>query len=279
MTTRTVKGLDLSFAQPPQSWWRARRTDGYCVMVQNLWTGTTTPRAARPNLANARAVGMIVAGYAVVNDRPGTDTVKLARAIADIHWRHLRRLFIDAEEDPNTHLPLSDYATVIDAVQATKDASMPPGVYSRASYWHSAFGDVPTNAPIWTAERNSGPQLATIRYPWGGQKIIGKQYTGTTNLDGHAVDLNTFDAAAFGITIEEEEDDMLDILKDAATFKFMHNAAHRKPAPRTRYDTIRAGGNCTFLAKRNGITLARLRKLNPGKVKNLVHKGDSFRVA
>lgn len=276
MGTETVPGLDLSFSHAPAQWWRARHAERYRIMVQNLWTGTSTPAAAKPNLANARAAGLVIAGYAVVNDRPGALTMEIALTAAGTHARHLHRLFTDAEEDPNTGLPLATLETIHNAVRHTASlipAPVQPGVYSRASYWLRAYGDADATAPVWTAERNSGPSLAVIRYPWGKQPVIGKQRTGTTTIDGVEVDLNTFDATAFGITTKEEDDNM-----DQATFNTMHAVAHAGD-PTARYDTIRAGGNCSALAARNGITLARLRQLNPGRVKDLVHKGDSFRVA
>ena len=272
MGTDTVPGLDLSFSRTTRQWWRDRHADGYRIAIQNLSTGTTTPKNAIPNLILARDAGFVIAGYAVPNDRPASHTIEAARAGAGRLWASLARVAVDAEEDPVTKRPLATLATIHDAVRILHRDGRRPCVYSRRSYWLRAYGDADAHAPIWTAERNSGPSLATIRYPWGHQPIIGKQTTGTRTIDGVDVDINTFDAAAFGITTEEEEDDM-----DQRTFNTMHKTAHAGAAK--RYDVIRAGGNCSALAARNGITLARLRSLNPGKVKDVVHKGDRFRVA
>ena len=192
--TTDAPGIDLSFAAVSPTWCRRRYGEGHRVAVQCLWTGAAAPNTARANLTALRDGGLTLAGYLVPTEaRTPAATIEAARTAAGPLWRHLTAVAVDAEEDPHTGEPLATYANVAATVAALIAAGLTPCVYSRRSYWLRHYGDADATVPTWTAERNTGPAIATIRYPWGRQPVIGKQYTGTTTVDGAAVDLNTFD--------------------------------------------------------------------------------------
>lgn len=203
MSAPTVQALDLSFSRAHYPWWRARRADGYQLAVQCLWTGATTPAVANANLQDAADAGLAIAGYATPIGLGAITALHAAKAAAADLWPRLAFLATDAEEDPETGQPLAPLFAIHDLTAATRRAGATPILYSRRSYWLAAYGDVPADAPVWTAEYNSGPRLDIIRYPWGQAPTIGKQHTANVTIDGVTVDLNTFDAAYLGLAKEE----------------------------------------------------------------------------
>jgi len=210
-----MKGLDLSFAQPPASWWTARYAEGWRVAVVNLWTGLASPTPARANLANARAAGFSTAGYTVVNMQSAATAVNKAVGAAGAEWGHLDFISVDVEV-PTTP------AIVRQAVDGLRALGKKVCIYTGGWFWNwfmlqqggnFDFSDV----PAWLADYDSSPALDTARLGRLGS-VIGKQYRGTTQLAGYAVDLNTFGDGF--ITGQEDEhmtkQELADLFRAAA---------------------------------------------------------------
>ena len=201
-----MKGLDLSFAKPPLDWWQRRKAEGYRVMFQCLWTGGYAGNdgikaVAETNLRNARLAGLIVAGYA--NASPPTwwplaTQVMVTRNNAGGEWATLKRVAIDVEIPGIT---LARTEELADALEAEgKDAGV---LYTARWFWTGHMGNSQDSRwlrwKLWAAQYDGLETMGNLTMfgPW--PDIVGKQYAGTVQLDGHAVDLNTF------VDFEEEE--------------------------------------------------------------------------
>ena len=201
-----MKGLDISFAKPSLDWWQRRHAEGYRVAFICLWTGGYAGNAgikavAETNLRNARLAGIEVGGYA--NASPPTwwplaTQVMETRNNAGAEWATLKRVAIDVEIPGITLARVEELA---DALQAEgKDAGV---LYTARWFWrgHMANSQNPRwlRWKLWAAQYDGLETMdnLTMFGPW--PDVVGKQYAGTVQLDGHAVDLNTF------VDFEEEE--------------------------------------------------------------------------
>ena len=205
-----MKGLDLSFAKPPSDWWQRRYSEGYHVMFQCLWTGGYAGNAgirtaAAFNLANARAAGLIVAGYANAsppNWWPLATQVIEIRANAGSEWAALDRIAIDLEISGLTMARAFELADALAAEGKRTDIG-----YTARWFWTGHMGNSKDprwlRFKLWNANYDWNPDIdfGTAPYgPWKITDLVGEQYQGTTQLDGYAVDLNTFLDAAFTLT-------------------------------------------------------------------------------
>ena len=189
-----MKGLDLSFATPPAAWWVDRYAEGYRLAVQDLWTGASVPGAPATTLARARAAGLVTAGYTVVNTFPAATAVNKAVAAAGAEWQHLAFVSVDVEIATTPEI-------IRQALNGLRALGKRVCIYTAAWFWGGLSGDF-SDVAAWLADYDGNPALDTLRLGRLGP-VIGKQYAGTTQLAGHAVDLNTFDDAF--ITGQEED--------------------------------------------------------------------------
>lgn len=205
-----MKGLDLSFAKPPINWWERRRAENFTVMFQCLWTGGYAGNdgikaAAAFNLANAKAAGFIVGGYA--NASPPTwwplaTQVMEIRNNAGSEWSTLDRVAIDLEISGLTMARAFELADALAAEGKRTDIG-----YTARWFWVGHMGNSKDprwlRFKLWNAHYDWNPDIdfgAAPYGPWQLTDLVGEQYAGTTQLDGYAVDLNTFLDAAFTLT-------------------------------------------------------------------------------
>jgi len=202
-----MKGLDLSFARPPLDWWQRRRAEGFEIMFQCLWTGGYAGNdgiraVAADNLRNARAAGFIVGGYA--NASPPTwwplaTQVMEIRRNAGSEWAALDRVAIDLEIAGLTMARAFELADALAAEGKRTDIG-----YTARWFWSGHMGNSQDprwlRFKLWNANYDWNPDIdfgAAPYGPWKMTDLVGEQYQGTTQLDGYAVDLNTFIDSAF----------------------------------------------------------------------------------
>ena len=204
-----MKGFDLSFAIPSAQWWRDRRAEGYEVMFQDAWTGTRAPAGTHTNLARARAAGFDTNIYTVVNLHPGAFSVDKARAACGDEWEHVTKVAIDVEVKGISYAIYKD--RIAKAEARIRALNKDPGVYTAHWFWVGHLGN-PSDFKhlwIWPAFYDLDPDIDFASRPYGGwtlADVMGAQYTGTTDLDGKNVDLDTFVDSFFetgGLTVSE----------------------------------------------------------------------------
>lgn len=190
-----IKGLDLSFAEPPAYWWRVRRAGGYEAMVQDAWTGRVSPAATERNLRRAREAGIATNAYTVTNLSSGVTTVERAKAACGAEWEHIVVCAIDVEVTGIAAATMIQH--VKEALAHARALGKRTCVYTARWFWMAHMGNtgVFRNEPLWNAFYDSDPDIDFPSAPYGGwglSKVVGEQFQGTTDLAGHKVDLNTF---------------------------------------------------------------------------------------
>ena len=218
-----MKGFDLSFSRPPLGWWQARRAEGFTVMFQCLWTGGYAGndgiRAAAPvNLRNARLAEFdVVGGYANATPPPWWPLevqIREIKANAGSEWAALDRIAIDLEISGLTMARAFELANALAARGKRTDIG-----YTARWFWVGHMGNSQDprwlRFKLWNANYDWNPDIDFGDAPYGPWKIsdlVGEQYQGTTQLDGYAVDLNTFIDNAFtlSVPVSPQEDDMPD---------------------------------------------------------------------
>lgn len=205
-----AKGLDMAFKAIGPNWVAARRAEGYTIFIQNAWTGGFASNAdinavCEHNIRTARQGGMIVEAY--VNASPPSwwsIEIQMANIRANIgsEWANLRRIHMDVEIAGTTlersmelAAHLKQQGARVDSIYTARWFAPQVGGFLDPR-WKATF------PLLWTADYDGDP---TLDFPkpyghWTLADLYGKQYQGTTNLDGINVDLNTIR--------EEEEDDM-----------------------------------------------------------------------
>ena len=196
-----MKGLDISFSKPSAQWWRDRKAEGYEIAVQDVWTGGFASNdgikaVAETNLRNARLAGFRVAAYA--NASP-PDWWPLATQLHHIElnmgaeWPHVKDIVIDVEIPGITKARVMELADGLEAAGKTVEV-----LYSAHWFWVGHMGNSQDIAWrrffIWPADYDGDPAIGWPRPfgPWPLAEVIGKQYAGTTDIEGQKVDLNTF---------------------------------------------------------------------------------------
>lgn len=324
---RWVKGIDLSFSRVPPGWVAKRQAKGFQVFAACLWTGGLAGNdgikaVAENNLRAFREAGVLYMGYA--NASPPNWwplSVQMEHIIenAGAEWGPLRRIAIDLEIAGLTYERALELGDTINGHGKETEIA-----YSAAWFWNGHMGG--TTDPrwrqrfpwIWPADYDGDPRVETTRLfgPWTLADVVGKQYQGTTSLDGVQVDLNIFDldlfkpeAAPTPAPPPDREEAIMGAIKDAfaKAGEIVEQALAAVPrgergeqglpgrdgAPGPaggtstptggRCDTLRAeDGHATGFAARNGISLAQLKALNPNGPPsgdwNLVHPGELYRV-
>ena len=196
-----MQGLDISFSKPSQQWWHDRRAEGFEVMVQNLWTGGFASNdgikaVASTNLRRARLAGYKVAAYANASPPDWWSLkVQMDNIInnAGAEWGNVKDVVIDVEIPGITISRVMELADRLQDIGRTVDV-----LYSAKWYWSAHMGN--STDPrwkrfrIWPADYDGDPTIDWPRPfgPWELADLIGKQYAGTTYIEGQAIDLNTF---------------------------------------------------------------------------------------
>ena len=194
-----MKGLDIAFSEPSQQWWEDRRSEGFEVMVQNLWTGGFASNdgikaVASNNLRRARLAGYKVAAYANASP-PDWWPLKIQmdniKANAGGEWVNIKDVVIDVE------IPRTNMARVFELADAlyleNKNVDV---LYSAYWFWSGHMGNDKNprwlRFKLWNADYDGDSTIDFPRPygPW--TEVEHKQYKGTTYIEGQAIDLNTF---------------------------------------------------------------------------------------
>ena len=195
-----MRGIDISFSQPPASWWKAQFQAGYRVAVQDLWTGGYAGNdglkaVAATNLRHAREAGFKIAAYA--NASP-PDWWPLATQMAEIkanagsEWANIDLVVVDVELAGITMARVMELADALEA--AGKQADV---LYTGSWFWTGHMGNSTDSRwkrfKLWPAQYDGVADLSVRLFgPWAATDVVGKQFAGTTELTGYAVDLNEF---------------------------------------------------------------------------------------
>lgn len=223
--TEWVPGLDVAFSRVSRDWCRRRRAEGYCIFVQDLWTGGYANNerlrmVAASNLADAQAEDIIIAGY--VNASPWFDagiSVEQAKLNAGSMWDALDVVACDVEI---TEL-LATEAQIKDTCDLLGRAGKRTPIYTACWFWNTHLGNPSwpwlREHKIWAAYWDRDPDIDWDQWrfgPWTIDDLCGQQYQGTTAIqsDGISVDvdLNVFDLGYF-----QEEEQMNEAEVKAAT--------------------------------------------------------------
>lgn len=175
--------------------WKAIKAAGYELAVVGVWHGASTNGYAAQQLESARAAEMCLAAYvALAPGRSGAQQVDEGNKVVPGHLRgSLNFVAIDAELGGLT------VAMIGDAIGRARELGYRPVIYTGRWWWVDHFGDPSDFAdiPLWAAHYDSDPSVDTVPLygGWGRDKLMGKQYKGSTLLHGVNVDLNWFDDA------------------------------------------------------------------------------------
>ena len=191
-----MKALDLSFSSASIAWCQAQKVAGWALLIQNLWTGVSTPSPARANLANAWQAGMLTAGYTVVNNLSGVTAINKAATAAGPEWAHLAFVSVDVEVTTTA-------AIVREAVDGLRAQGKKVCIYTGGWFWNrfNLAGHDFSDVPCWLADYDGNSAMDTAPLAKLGP-VIGKQYKNSHDLGGVTVDANTFNASF----IQEESD-------------------------------------------------------------------------
>jgi len=175
-----LKALDVSFSSISQSWFEARKAEGYELFIQDAWTGSLTPASALPNIANARAAGLLIAVYSVVSyAHPGKFAADVVHAVSP-YWSEYNFVAVDVEEIEGLPDPTADQ--IQECIDRIRELGQRPILYSRRNFI-SQYPDF--GIPTWMAKYDGVAELEP--------GDIGKQFSGTTLIGGVEVDLSVFD--------------------------------------------------------------------------------------
>jgi hypothetical protein len=173
----------------------------YQLAIVGGWHGGAKNEYARDSLANARAEGMMIATYTILNSRPGVFAVDRCKDACGDMWPHLEFVALDCEVDGITK------AIIRDGEQRVKALGHRPIIYTGRWWWVGHFGN-PTDfkhLPLWHSYYDKDPDVDYPRMQYGGwtlENLIGEQFQGTTIVAGQSVDKNVF------IKEKLEEDEM-----------------------------------------------------------------------
>lgn len=171
------------------SWARKRKEEGVTLMVSQLWGGWSHNSHAERALTICKQEGLDIAGYVYLSDQyRGNFHVQAGKEAAGSTWDSLAFVAIDVEYHQGA-IPDLMIKEALEEVEKTQT----PIIYTAQWYWDAyrmsstSFSEY----PCWSAFYDGVPEL-DVR-PYGGwSTFIGKQYKGTTDIDGIACDLNVF---------------------------------------------------------------------------------------
>jgi hypothetical protein len=185
-------------------------------MVQNLWTGGFASNdgikaVAATNLKRARLADYKVVAYANTSP-PDWWSLKIQMdniiSNAGAEWASIEDVVIDVEIPGITQARVFELEKGL--VAAGKNADV---LYTAYWFWKGHMGNSQDIAwrrfRLWPADYDGDPTIDWPKPfgPWKLDDLIGKQYAGTTYIEGQAIDLNTFKDSwmedDMGMTVEE----------------------------------------------------------------------------
>lgn len=188
-------------------WWRDRYAEGWRLAIPGAWHGNSTNPFVRDQMGFAQDAGMMLATYVALSQfHSGDEQVAEARYACGDLWPQLEFVALDMELPGLT--PTHLYDAFGEAILDEPYESPPSILVYTGYWWWEPWAKVQTGlwpeAFAWVAyydgraslDRPSMDDAGRPLAPLAGLgPIIGKQYAGTTIIDGVAVDLNVFDAS------------------------------------------------------------------------------------
>lgn len=238
-------GVDISHwggalrAETVRCWWERG--------VRRVIHGLQDLPLTESNLGIIRAVEprLAVEAYHYVYLTSISRDRRLAEAAAFCRRLGLPRLWIDLEdtEAAFARLPREERVRLVrDAVARARALAGPDlrlGIYSAYWWWEAYLGRdtrVAADLPLWVALYDGRRDLRWT--PFGGWRVpVMKQYTGTTSLCGHSVDLNYYEEDEMAL---EESLRALEARQKAAAI-FARLAAYALEGVRPPADLTAAG--------------------------------------
>lgn len=213
-----VYGMDVSYSGSDATtipFWREATNAGYKFAIVEGWSGTVLDvnQYASNQLRSARAVGMQVAGYCLLDfttPQDGACQVRDAVLACGDQAQYLGFLAVDVEDDPAYDKSPVSQSTVLtyvtQAVNEVQRIGLTPVIYSYTYAWNLLMPANTTafaNFPLWLARHDQNPHLPAVRPPavlfgtWS--QALGEQYTnGITFSDFTSkFDKDIFDPTVF----------------------------------------------------------------------------------
>lgn len=192
-----VQTIDLSHSRLTPEAAAALRAQGFSRCIVGIRYDNLP--LTQSNLAVASQAGFEVEAYGYL--WWGGDVGERIRRSIDLIQPYGGRLWPDLEDngegtdgipDPSVFPPSRIVDLIGVAVNACED--YPHGLYSAAWWWIPATGNSQLWAGErwWTADYDGVPDLSVFRPFAGITQLAGKQYQGTTSLEGMTVDLSVF---------------------------------------------------------------------------------------
>ncbi len=208
-----MKALDISggAAHVTSQWCADRIAEHYQLLVCNLWGGASSYAKTEQALQLWRAAGGLTSGYYVPHAyQTASHHLNAAVAAAGSEWDYLGEglpanmpaVWIDVEDiramaqKQAGHYPMPDQWTAAhlqESIDLVRSMGKAPGIYTNGAAWNPAqLGNGFSDLPLWVADYNLDPAI-DLRFPFGGWSVaFAKQWQGTTDLSGVAVDISTF---------------------------------------------------------------------------------------
>lgn len=202
-----IRALDCSVysGRTSAQWWRDRYAEGWRMAVVGSWHGNSTNPFVRDQMGFAQDAGMMLATYVALSQFHGGDEqVAKARYACGDFWPQLEFVALDMELPGLTGQHLDCAVRPLQKYLASETICYTG--YWWWSPWQRGHGYDWPDLPAWVAYYDGRASLDAAPIVTGGPirplapltglgPIIGKQYAGTTYIDGVAVDLNVFDAS------------------------------------------------------------------------------------
>jgi hypothetical protein len=211
-----MQGIDALIGAPvPASAWTVLRDNCYRFFVAVGWGGRTRNSLAAQQLQDARAAGLLTAGYCFLNfDRPQNGACQVQEALAAFgpEAAFLGFLAIDVEDAflPAGLQPPQDPVAqraavqrIAEAVAEVRAVGLKPAIYTTGRYWNPITGDSTAfkDIPLWRTQDDGIPDPAIPGAPFGGWGTrAAKQYridTSIASFPASDVDLDVAEPSLF----------------------------------------------------------------------------------
>lgn len=209
--------VDASASRITRADFRALKEMGVQGFIQCLQTGgfsadqKTVASVAPYNLDDSLTEGLATGGY--INSqpwRPVSVIVNDGKAVAASAWPHLKMVSNDMEIQGITEAQCLATTLAIEA-----EGKLSPAY--TAWWFAAAYGGMrwpwlaAPNRGGWDADYDGRPAIEPIAWGPSGIYPVGKQYKGSTLINGDTYDLNIFD---LDYLTREEDDDMAGLLPE-----------------------------------------------------------------
>lgn len=192
-----VQAIDVSSNQPADISHLIAKANAKLVLV-HLYHFVEAPQhqiTAKAQIDSTRTNGASVGGYSwIFNGYSPAGQVSGSISLARSKGVTLPALFLDIEEYPDDKsIPTAD--EVIAAVQACRDESTQPGIYTRRDIWERIGNPQLPGVWLWDANWN-GDQTLNMT-PYGSMTLVGHQFSNKAP-DGTPLDCSVFSPVAAG---------------------------------------------------------------------------------